>query len=160
MQQGELNELKNMPDEKRIDIIKNLRQKARSPMGVALTHVLLSLNRENTQLNLQDFLEMMQPNLCLAGMDFSFNYNLSSINFSRVNLYGAYLSFTDLSCANLLGANLSYSDLFCADLSCANLADANLSYANLSCTNLYMASLSYSNLKNTDLRQCSLHSNK
>ncbi len=34
------------------EVIKNLRKKASSPMGIALTHVLLSSNRENTQLNL------------------------------------------------------------------------------------------------------------
>ena len=58
-------------------------------MGVALTHVLLSLNYENTKLNLRDFPEML-PNICLAGMDFHLN-GLSEIvrDLSSLDLQGA-----------------------------------------------------------------------
>ena len=161
MQQGELNRLNNLirlreqelenaisiekgrdisikqekdipiSDEIKKEIISNLRKKARSPMGAALTHVLLSPNRENTQLNLQGFPEM-KSNLCLAGMDFSFNHQ-QAINSSiivhkfRINLFGA-----NLSGADLFGANLSGADLSCSYLSDANLYRANLSHANLS----------------------------
>ena len=52
-----------------LTIIEELELKADSPMGVALTHVLLSLDQKNMQLNLHDFPEML-PNLCLAGMNF------------------------------------------------------------------------------------------
>ena len=44
-------------------------------MGVALTHVLLSLDQKNMQLNLRDFPEML-PNICLAGM----NFHLSGVD--------------------------------------------------------------------------------
>ena len=156
------------------EIISNLRKKARSPMGVALTHVLLSPNRENTQLNLQDFPEM-RSNLCLAGMDFSFKYqkinSFRIFNLSRVNLCGADLSRTDLSgadlsganlsCvnlsrANLSGANLSGADLSRADLSHANLSGADSSHANLSDANLSNADLSCANLSGADLSRTNL----
>ena len=70
MQQESLNELVEvLSNERQREIIDKLKQKAQSPMGVALTHVLLSLNRESTRLNLQDFPEML-PNICLAGINF------------------------------------------------------------------------------------------
>ena len=47
------------------EVITELQFKAISPMGVALTHVLLSLNYENTKLNLRDFPEIL-PNICLV----------------------------------------------------------------------------------------------
>ena len=121
LQQDELNELNKLSLRKenfsimieRKNIIKNLRQKALSPIGISLTHVLLSKNRENTQLNLQNFLETMRLNLCLAGM----------------NLSGADLSGASLFYANLSRADLSGSSLFDADLSDASLFDADLRHS-------------------------------
>ena len=121
-------------------IIRNLRKKARSPMGVALTYVLLSPNRENTKLNLEDFPEM-KPNLCLAGMDFSFNYQKANSSIT-VNLSGTDLSGTDLSGADLSGAILTSADLFRANLSGADLSRANLSGAILARADLSGANLS------------------
>ena len=66
----------HLSDEERKKIFDELAQKAKSPMGVALTQVLLSLNRENKKLNLRDFPEML-PNICLAGM----NFHLSGVNY-------------------------------------------------------------------------------
>ena len=194
MQQGELNRLNNLirlreqelenaisiekgrdisikqekdipiSDEIKKEIISNLRKKARSPMGAALTHVLLSPNRENTQLNLQGFPEM-KSNLCLAGMDFSFNHQ-QAINSSiivhkfRINLFGANLSGADLFGANLSGADLSGADLSGADLSGADLSRANLSSVDLSRANLSGADLSCSYLSDANLYRANLsHAN-
>ena len=156
------------------EIISNLRKKAHSPMGIALTHVLLSQNRENTQLNLQDFPEMIL-NLCLAGMDFSIKHNkiisssiigstgiyLSEINLSRINLSGINLSGVDLSGVDLSGAilfntilsgaNLSNADLSGTILSNAILSSTNLSDADLSGTILSNAILAYANLSDANL---------
>lgn len=120
MLQNELKELKELnsrqnryPLGKRVNIIENLKQKACSPMGVALTYVLLSTNRDNTQLNLKDFLEI-RSNLCLAGMNFNYYKKINPsmiINLSRVDLYYADLSHADLSDADLSYANLSETDL-------------------------------------------------
>ncbi|MFC2541289.1 hypothetical protein [Neisseria sicca] len=71
MQQDSLNQLEmdNLSDEEQEKIFDELKKRAASPMGVALTKVLLSLNQENKKLNLRDFPEML-PNICLAGMIF------------------------------------------------------------------------------------------
>lgn len=71
MQQDSLNRLEdeNLSDDEKEQIIKELQAKARSPLGIALTQVLLSLNKDNTEANLRAFPEML-PNICLAGMDF------------------------------------------------------------------------------------------
>ena len=138
LQQDELNKLNKLSLRKenfsimieRNNIIKNLRQKALSPIGISLTHVLLSKNRENTQLNLQNFLETMRLNLCLAGM-----------NLSGVDLSGVDLSGIDLSGANLFGANLFGADLSRADLSGASLFDTNLFDAQLYDTDLRHSSV-------------------
>ena len=88
-------ETANLPS-KRKAIIEELRLKAESPMGVALTHVLLSLDQKNTQLNLRDFPEML-PNLCLAGINFHLSgvdekaRNWSGLNLSGVDFRGAHL---------------------------------------------------------------------
>ena len=91
MQKDSLKKLekKNLSDEALNRIFNELKQKANSPMGVALTQVLLSLNRENTELNLRNFREML-PNICLAGM----NFHLSGVSelardLSDLNLNGA-----------------------------------------------------------------------
>ena len=71
MQQDSLNQLEmdNLSDEEQEKIFDELKKRAASPMGVALTKVLLSLNQENKKLNLRDFPEML-PNICLARMNF------------------------------------------------------------------------------------------
>ena len=98
------------------EIIGKLKQNAQSPMGVALTHVLLSLNRESTRLNLQDFPEML-PNICLAGINFDFSeIKEKARDLSQLNLNGADLRAADLFFVNLHGTDLSNADLFSTDL--------------------------------------------
>ena len=171
MQQDSLKKLekKNLSDEARKDIIDELQQKARSPMGVALTHVLLSLNQENKQLSLRDFPEMLS-NICLAGMNFHLsvvseiardkglsNLDLRGADFRGIVFIGAKLQGCRLTGAKLDGANLWAAtlqnihlvgtDLQNAVLIDANLQNADLSYANLQYANLKNADLSFTNLK-------------
>ncbi len=118
-QQGEIRKQQS-------EIIGKLKQNAQSPMGVALTHVLLSLNRESTRLNLQDFPEML-PNICLAGINFHFSeIKEKARDLSQLNLNGADLRAADLSKTNLSNADLSKANLSNADLSNVDLLDANL----------------------------------
>lgn len=152
MQQDSLKkwETANLPS-KRKAIIEELELKADSPMGVALTHVLLSLDQKNMQLNLRDFPEML-PNLCLAGMNFHLSgvdekaRNWSGLNLSGVDFRVAYLEEVQFEKSQLDGVNLQNADLWGANLQHADLSRANLQHTNLLCTEL----------QNADLRRCDL----
>ena len=163
MQQDSLKkwETANLPS-KRKAIIEELRLKAESPMGVALTHVLLSLDQKNTQLNLRDFPEML-PNLCLAGMNFHLSgvdekaRNWSGLNLSEVDFRGAHLKEVHFEGGQLDGANLQRADLSVAKLQGANLHEAKLQRADLSVAklqgaNLYEAKLQGAHLFRADLQ--------
>ena len=175
MQQDSLKKLekKNLSDQARKNIIDELKQKARSPMGVALTHVLLSLNQENKQLNLRDFPEMLS-NICLAGMSFHLsvvseiardrglsNLDLRGADFRGIAFVGAKLQGCRLTGAKLDGANLWSAKLqdirlIGTDLQNAILIDANLQKANLHRAELRNAQLKNANLKNADLSYANL----
>ena len=158
MQQDSLKkwETVNLPSKRKV-IIEELRLKAESPMGVALTHVLLSLDQKNTQLNLRDFPEML-PNLCLAGMNFHLSgvdekaRNWSGLNLSGVDFWGAHLRKVQFEESQLDGADLQNADLLYANLQNANLLYANLQNANLLYANLQNATLRFANLQNATLR--------
>ena len=131
LERQELQELQIEIRKQQSEIIDKLKQNAQSPMGVALTHVLLSLNRESTRLNLQDFPEML-PNICLAGINFDFSeIKEKARDLSQLNLNGADLRAADLSKANLSNADLSKANLSNADLSNVDLLDANLLFTDL-----------------------------
>ena len=163
MQQDSLKkwETENLSDDQQQAIIEELRLKAESPMGVALTHVLLSLNQKNTQLNLRDFPEML-PNICLAGMNFHLSgvdekaRNWSGLNLSGVDFRGAHLKEVHFEESQLDGVNLQNADLSEAKLQNANLLDANLQNADLSEANLQNANLLDANLQNADLSEAKL----
>lgn len=183
MQQDSLKkwETENLSDDEQQAIIEELKLKAEGPMGVALTHVLLSLNQKNTQLNLRDFPEML-PNICLAGMNFNLSgvdekardwsgLNLSGVDFrgaalkkvyfKNSRLYGSSLQYADLWRANLQNTKLLKADLQNANLYGANLQNANLDEANLQNANLYGAKLQNAvllgaNLQNANLIRCGL----
>lgn len=167
MQQESLNELVEvLSNERQREIIDKLKQKAQSPMGVALTHVLLSLNRESTRLNLQDFPEML-PNICLAGINFNFSkikekaIDLSQLNLNGADLRAANLSYANLHDAKLSNANLSYAELHSTILSNAELRRAKLSNANLkNATDLSNADLNNAELTNADLSNANLRNTK
>jgi hypothetical protein len=76
---------------------------------------------------------------------------------SRVSLYGANLSYTNLCNINLYGGNLSCVNFSCANLSYANFSYANLSYVNLSYASLYGANFSCVDVSCTNLCGASLY---
>lgn len=153
MQQDSLKKWKtaNSSSNKQREIIRELRRKAESPMGVALTHVLLSLDQKNMQLNLRDFPEML-PNICLAGMNFNLSgvdekaRNWSGLNLSGVDFRGVHLEEVQFEKSQLDDANLQY-----ADLSVAKLQNATLWFADLQHTNLSGAELQNADLSGYDL---------
>ena len=158
MQQDSLKkwEKENLSDDQQQAIIEELRRKAESPMGVALTQVLLSLNRKNMQLNLRDFPEML-PNICLAGMNFHLSgvdekaRNWSGLNLSGIDFRGAHLKEVQFEKSQLGGTNLQNANLSEANLQKANLWLANLQHTNLSRAKLQNADLSRAKLQNADL---------
>ena len=163
MQQDSLKkwETENLASYKQLEIFWELRRKAESPMGVALTQVLLSLDQKNMQLNLRDFPEML-PNLCLAGMNFHLSgvdekaRNWSGLNLSGVDFRGVHLKEVQFEKSQLDGANLQNADLTEANLQHAYLKHADLSEANLQHAYLKHADLSEANLRYADLRHADL----
>ena len=163
MQQESLDQLRvdNLSDEAQKNIFNELQEKANSPMGVALTHVLLSLDQENKKLNLQDFPEML-INICLAGMNFQLNdvfktkshlssLDLSGADFRAAEFTEAQLQKAILTKADLQGANLDFADLQGADLQGADLQGAKLQGAKL-----YVAKLQGADLQGADLQGANL----
>ena len=139
-------------------IIDKLRQRAESPMGVALTHVLLSLNQENTKLNLHDFPEML-PNICLAGIDFAWNsVSTNARDLSKLNLIGANFQKAMLVQAKFRWSKLNYAKLDGANLLKAELQNAILELAELERTNLQGAHLVNANLQGAYLGSANLES--
>ena len=163
MQQDSLKkwETENLSDDEQQAIIEELSLKAESPMGVALTQVLLSLDQKNTQLNLRDFPEML-PNICLAGMNFHLSgvdekaRDWSGLNLSGVDFRGVYLRKVQFEESQLNCADLQYADLSGAELQNAKLFFAELQNAKLSFAKLQNAKLSDANLQNADLWQAKL----
>lgn len=148
--------------------IKKIQKQATSPIGIAITQVLLSDGGDN----LLRFPEVF-PNLCLAGMDF----HLPGLDkkvltlFQRANLQGTQLQIADLQGADLQRANLQGTNLQKAklqfaylqntnlqksSLQWANLTKANLENASLQGTGLQVAVLQGANLQETDLQRADL----
>lgn len=166
MQQDSLKKLNeaHLSDEERKKIFDELTQKAKSPMGVALTQVLLSLNQENKKLNLRDFPEML-PNICLAGMNFHLSgvdkiardlsgLNLQGANFQKTNLEKINLQEADLLGANFQGANLENAVLHMKKWKVsANPQNPNINFqkANLKGADLQNRNLTGSNFQEADL---------
>ena len=177
MQQDSLKKLekKNLSNEALNRIFNELEQKANSPMGVALTQVLLSLNRENKKLNLRDFPEML-PNICFAGMNFHLSgvselaRDLSDLNLNGADFRGARLNKIKFRKCELLKtrwqkAELSFVDLQHSQLDgvClqnANLKGADLRHAKLVQVNLQGAELGKANLEKADLVSADLRKAK
>lgn len=168
MQQESLNQLEidNLSDEEQEKIFDELKRKAESPMGVALTQVLLSLDWENKKLNLRDFPEML-PNICLAGMNFHLSgisklardlsdLNLNGADFRKIVLEEAKLQGCRLIKVKLDGANLWEAKLKGANLKDANFQNADLRWANLEKANLYGTNLHKANLTGAKLKGANL----
>ena len=183
MQQDSLKKLDetHLADEERKKIFDELTQKAKSPMGVALTQVLLSLDWDNKKLNLRDFPEML-PNICLAGMNFHLSgvseiardlseLDLSGADFRKIVLEkaelqgcrliqvkfdGAHLWEAKLDGAKLWEAKLQDTDLKKAELKNADLGRAKLCNAYLLEANLQGAYLGEADLQNVNLTSANL----
>lgn len=171
MQQDSLKKLDeaHLSDEERKKIFDELAQKAKSPMGVALTQVLLSLNWENKKPNLRDFPEML-PNICLAGMNFHLSgvdeiardlsgLNLQGANFQKTNLEKINLQEADLLGANFQGANLENAVLHMKKWKVsANPQNPNINFqkANLKGADLQNRNLTGSNFQEADLTNAKL----
>lgn len=182
MQQDSLKMLegKSVLDKKQSEvIIRKLEQRAESPLGIALTHVLLSFHKDNNQIILRDFYKIL-PSICLAGMNFNLGIDgdvainlsdldlrmadfrgavLKKVDFQKSKLYGAKFQSAKLTKANLQEANLFFAKFQNAKLTEANLQEANLFSANLQNANLVRANLKGANLRdinleNADLREC------
>lgn len=177
MQQESLKKLDeaHLADEERKKIFDELTQKAKSPMGVALTQVLLSLDWDNKKLNLRDFPEML-PNICLAGMDFHLSgiseiaRDLSDLNLNGVDFRGARLNKVKFQKCELFRTRWQKAELSCVDLQhskldggClqnANLKRADLKHAKLAQVNLQGAELGKANLEKADLVSANLRKAK
>ncbi|PLA39186.1 hypothetical protein CYK00_12065 [Neisseria sicca] len=164
---------------KKTGSVSELERRAKSPLGIALTHVLLSSHKENNQIILRDFYKIL-PSICLAGMDFNLGVDgdvainlsdldlrmadfrgavLNKVDFQKSKLYGAKFQSAKLIKANLQEANLFFAEFQNAKLTEANLQEANLFFANLQNANLARANLKGANLRdinleNADLREC------
>ena len=180
MQQDSLTKFENTEN------VSELRQKVKSPLGIALTHVLLSSHKDNNQIILRDFYKIL-PSICLAGMDFNLgadesvvinlsdlNLNgvdfrgavLRKVNFQKSKLHNAKLQWVDLNLAHLqeadlMGAKLQHAKLMKAKLQNANLQDvdfenANLEDANMQAANLQDSNMQVANLKNAILQGANL----
>lgn len=151
--------------------VSELEQRAKSPLGIALTHVLLSSHKDNNQVILRDFYKIL-PSICLAGMDFNLGadesvaINLSDLNLNGVDFRGAVLRKVNFQKsklhnakfkkANLKEANFQNTELQFADLRGASLRKANLVKANLREVYLIQADLRDANLIQADLQDANL----
>ena len=184
MQQDSLKMLegKSVLDKKQSEvIIRKLEQRAESPLGIALTHVLLSFHKDNNQIILRDFYKIL-PSICLAGMNFNLGIDgdvainlsdldlrmadfrgavLKKVDFQKSKLYGAKFQSAKLTKANLQEANLFFAKFQNAKLTKANLQEANLFFAKfqnakLTEANLQEANLFSANLQNANLARANL----
>lgn len=175
MQQDSLTKFENTEN------VSELRQKVKSPLGIALTHVLLSSHKDNNQIILRDFYKIL-PSICLAGMDFNLgadesvvinlsdlNLNgvdfrgavLRKVNFQKSKLHNAKLQWVDLNLAHLqkadlMGAKLQHAELMEAQLQNANLQGADFENADLKYADFQAANLQAANLKNAILQGANL----
>lgn len=166
-------------------IYQELRNRANSPLGQAITRVWMACDH-NGDLLIHRHPEIF-AGLCLSGMNFglagleidilreklfigrdeqekSFDYSgiqLQAANFPEnekmgFNFSGSLLNRAKLSKANLSQANLSQANLWGVKLSGADLSRADLSGANLAVANLLLAHLSGADLSQADLSRVNL----
>lgn len=124
------------------DIVEKIQENGRSPIGIAITQVLLADGGEN----LVQYPEVF-PNLCLAGMDF----HLPGLDESVLSLF-INIKGKDCSGINLIAANLSEARLDSASLVEARLEGARLVGARLEGASLVMARLDRASLIGAHLK--------
>ena len=153
---------KNAADEK---IIQRIQAHANSPLGIALTRILLATDAKE-QLLIRQHPEVF-PNLCLAGMNlklagltqktlrnqlFAQESEGKAWNAEGMQLQGVrFIKGMNFDLANFSGANLSGADLSGANFIRVNLKEVNLRGANLRGANLRGANLIGANLRGTNL---------
>ncbi|HDR1364907.1 TPA: pentapeptide repeat-containing protein, partial [Pasteurella multocida] len=176
LQQKEVKNLENFDVlTNRLDFdntVKKIQENGRSPIGIAITHVLLADGGGH----LVQYPEVF-PNLCLAGMDFHLpgldesvlslfinikgkdcsGINLIAANLERARLEGASLNRARLDGARLDGARLDGARLVRASLDGANLDGANLDGASLKECSLKECSLKKTVLDKSILNEANLH---
>ncbi|MCL7789750.1 pentapeptide repeat-containing protein, partial [Pasteurella multocida] len=119
--------------------VKKIQENGRSPIGIAITHVLLADGGGH----LVQYPEVF-PNLCLAGMDFhlpGLDKNVLSLFINIKNCSGINLIAANLHSARLDGARLDGASLVRASLDGARLVRASLDGARLDGARLVRASL-------------------
>ncbi|HDR0682682.1 TPA: pentapeptide repeat-containing protein, partial [Pasteurella multocida] len=124
------------------DIVEKIQENGRSPIGIAITQVLLADGGEN----LVQYPEVF-PNLCLAGMDFHLPGLDESVLSLFINIKGKDCSGINLIAANLSEARLDSASLVEARLEGARLVGARLEGASLGGARLDRASLIGAHLK-------------
>ncbi|HDR1014109.1 TPA: pentapeptide repeat-containing protein, partial [Pasteurella multocida] len=163
LQQKEVKNLENLDVlTNRLDFdntVKKIQENGRSPIGIAITHVLLA----DWGGHLVQYPEVF-PNLCLAGMDFhlpGLDKNVLSLfinikNCSGINLIAANLHSARLDGARLVRARLDGASLYGARLERARLDGASLVRASLVRASLVRASLVRARLDGARLVRASL----
>ncbi len=143
LQQKEVKNLENFDVlTNRLDFdntVKKIQENGRSPIGIAITHVLLADGGGH----LVQYPEVF-PNLCLAGMDFhlpGLDKNVLSLFINIKNCSGINLIAANLHSARLDGARLDGARLVRASLDGARLYGARLERARLDGARLVRASL-------------------
>lgn len=133
------------------DIVEKIQENGRSPIGIAITQVLLADGGEN----LVQYPEVF-PNLCLAGMDFHLPGLDESVLSLFINIKGKDCSGINLIAANLSEARLDSASLVEARLEGARLVGARLEGASLGGARLDRASLRGASLRGARLDRASL----
>ncbi|MDY0500797.1 pentapeptide repeat-containing protein [Pasteurella multocida] len=152
--------------------VDKIKKNGQSPIGIAITQVLLADGGKN----LAQYPEVF-PNLCLAGMDFHLpgldknvlslfinikgkdcsGINLIGVNLNKSHLDGANLEKAILNGAILNGTSLNGTSLNGTSLNGASLNDASLNDASLNEASLEWASLNGASLNEASLNEASLN---
>ncbi|MFC1101479.1 pentapeptide repeat-containing protein [Pasteurella multocida] len=142
--------------------VDKIKKNGQSPIGIAITQVLLADGGKN----LAQYPEVF-PNLCLAGMDFhlpgldknvlSLFINIKGKDCSGINLIGVNLNKSHLDGANLEKAILNGTSLNGTSLNGTSLNGANLEKAILNEASLNGASLNGASLNEASLNEASLN---
>ncbi|HII3812704.1 TPA: pentapeptide repeat-containing protein [Pasteurella multocida] len=127
--------------------VDKIKKNGQSPIGIAITQVLLADGGKN----LAQYPEVF-PNLCLAGMDF----HLPGLDKNVLSLF-INIKGKDCSGINLIGVNLNKSHLDGANLEKAILNGAILNGTSLNGTSLNGTSLNGANLEKAILNEASLN---
>ncbi|HDR1869797.1 TPA: pentapeptide repeat-containing protein [Pasteurella multocida] len=133
------------------DIVEKIQENGRSPIGIAITHVLLADGGEH----LVQYPEVF-PNLCLAGMDFHLPGLDKNVLSLFINIKGKDCSGINLMAANLNNVRLEGASLYKASLNGARLYRASLEGASLNWASLEEASLEGARLDRASLEEASL----